>query len=223
MTGQIAILGGTGNLGFGMALRLARAGFPVVIGSRDADRARGAAERAERVLPGASFLGAENAEAAAAAEQLVIVAVPFSSQVSTLKSIVPSLRPGHIVVDATVPLAPAVGGRPTQLLGVWQGSAAQQARSVVPDGIGVVSALHTLSAAVLEDLDADLAQDTFVCGDSSADKASVTDVLSRIEGLRAVDAGRLEASRLVEGLTPLLIGINMRNKTHTGIRIVGLD
>jgi NADPH-dependent F420 reductase len=218
----VAILGGTGNLGYGLALRLGRAGLAVAIGSRSEDRAREAAERAAAAVPEATFSGARNEEATRAADRLVVVAVPFVSQVATLRSVSEELRDAHIVLDATVPLGPAVGGRPTQLVGVWSGSAAQQARGAVPEHVGVVSGLHTLSAATLERLDEPVDQDTLICGDRAADKRVVTEVLSRIDGLRVVDAGRLEASRMVEGLTPLLIGINIRNKTHAGIRVVGL-
>lgn len=127
-----------------------------------------------------------------------------------------------VLLDATVPLAPAVGGRPTQIVGLWSGSAAQQAAAAAPAGVGVVSGLHTLSASSLESLDHPLDQDTLICGDSREDKQVVIDLVGTVAGLRVVDAGRLEMSRLVEGLTPLLIGINIRNKTHAGIRIVGL-
>ena len=222
MTETVAILGGTGNLGFGVAVRLGKAGLRVVIGSRDPERGRAAADRATKLVDGGQFRGAGNGEAAAAADRLIILSVPFSSQAVTLKSVAGNLREGQVLLDATVPLAPAVGGKPTQLIGVWQGSAAQQARALVPAGIGVVSGLHTISAAVLEDLEIPLEQDTFLCGDKATDKAVAADVLSNIEGLRVVDAGRLEMSRLVEGLTPLLIGINARNKVHAGIRVVGL-
>lgn len=219
----VAILGGTGQLGFGLAVRLARAGVPIVIGSRAADRAEEAAERALQVVPGANVTGAENAAAAAAAARIVVLAVPFASSATTVKSVAEALREDQIVLDATVPLAPAVGGKPTQLVGVWQGSAAQQTQSLVPKGVRVVSSLHTISGASLEDLDASLDQDTLVCGDRKADKEPVIELISKIgSGLRPVDAGRLEMSRIVEGLTPLLIGINIRYKTHSGVSITGV-
>lgn len=218
----VAILGGTGALGYALALRLGAAGVAVALGSRDPERAREAAARAAATVPGGRFAGEGNAEAAAAADRIVVVAVPFASQAATLRAVAPSLRAGQIVLDATVPLAPAVGGRPTQLLGVWHGSAAQQARAFVPAEVGVVSGLHTLSATTLEHLGEPLEQDTLLCGDDRGDKAAVTALLSRIDGLRVLDAGRLEASRLVEGLTPLLIGINIRNKVHAGLRVTGL-
>jgi len=223
VTEAVAILGGTGNLGFGLALRLADAGYSVVIGSRDTDKAKAAATRvAQRVLPAGYVRGLENSDAVTEADRLVIVTVPFASQASTLKSIAPSLRDGQIVLDATVPLATAVGGSPTQLLGPWAGSAGEQARAALRPSVGLVSGLHTLSASLLEDLEHGVDQDTLLCGDSADDKRFVAGVLERVPGLRVVDAGGLSTSRLVESLTPLLIGINIRNKVHAGIKIVGL-
>jgi NADPH-dependent F420 reductase len=219
----VAILGGTGALGFGLAKRLAAAGVPVVIGSRDAGRAVEAADRLRSDVPSAEVSGLSNADAVGAVGRLVVLAVPLSSQVDTLKSVAEHLTEGQIVMDTTVPLAPAVGGRPTQVVGLWAGSAAQQAAANVPAGVTVVSGLHTLSAALLEDLSADLAQSTLICGDRKADKEFVSEILGRIDGLHVVDAGRLETSRLVEGITPVLIGINIRYKTHAGISITGVQ
>ncbi len=221
MSEPVAIVGATGALGFGLAVRWGRAGVPVVIGSRDAGRAREAAARAAELVPGGAFDGLENAEAAGRAE-VVVLSVPFRSQSETLTNLREALRPGQIVVDATVPLAAAVSGKATRTLGVWQGSAAQQAAEMVPDGVVVVSGLHTVSASVLRDLDRALDEDVLVCGDRREAKARVIALVERIEGLRAVDAGRLEMARIAESLTPLLISINIRHKTHAGIRITGL-
>jgi NADPH-dependent F420 reductase len=219
--GTVAVLGGTGQLGFGLAVRLLRAGVPVILGSRDAGRAHEAAARAAAAVPGGVVSGTDNAAAVAAAGRIVVLAVPYASQAATLKGVADALREDQVLLDATVPLGPAVGGRPTTLVGVWQGSAAQAAQSLVPKGVRVVSGLHTLSGASLEDLDDPLDQDTLICGDRKADKELVATLLSRIAGLRVVDAGRLEMSRIVEGLTPLIIGINIRNKAHAGVRITG--
>ena len=217
----MTIVGGSGALGFGLAVRLGRAGVPVVIGSREAHRAVEAAERARAAVPGGEFEGLENAEAATRSE-VVILSVPFRSQSETLTNLKGVLQPGQLVVDATVPLAAAVSGKATRMLGVWQGSAAEQAQEMVPDGVRVVSGLHTVSAAVLGDLDATLDEDVLVCGDAKADKHRVMELIEQIDGLRALDAGRLETSRITESLTALLIGINIRHKTHAGIRITGL-
>jgi NADPH-dependent F420 reductase len=153
---------------------------------------------------------------------VVVLAVPFRNQSETLTNLKGALREGQIVVDATVPLAAAVSGKATRTLGVWQGSAAQQAQEMVPEGVRVVSALHTVSAPLLSDLDHALDEDVLVCGDRRADKEAVMALVDRIDGLRAVDAGRLEMARLTEQLTALLISINVRNKVQAGIKITGL-
>ena len=221
MSDPICIVGGTGALGFGLALRLGVAGLPVVIGSRDAERAHEAAQRCRERLPNAEFTGAENSEAVTRAD-VVILSVPFRSQSETLTNLKSDWRAGQLVIDATVPLAAAVSGKATRTLGVWQGSAAQQAQEMVPDGIRVVSAFHTVSAALLTDLEHTLDEDVLVCGDRKADKTRVAELVGQIDGLRAVDCGPLEMARIVEGLTPLLISINVRNKVRAGIKITGL-
>jgi 8-hydroxy-5-deazaflavin:NADPH oxidoreductase len=213
----VPIIGGTGALGFGLGLRLARAGVPVVIGSRDAGRAQEAAARI-----GGDATGAEN-RAAAGRGPIVLLCVPFRAQSENLTNLKESLEPGQILVDATVPLAAAVSGKATRLLGVPQGSAAQQAQEMVPDGVTVVSAFHTVSAPVLGDLQSELDEDVLIAGDSREAKASVAELARRIPGLRPVDCGRLEVARLIESVTPLLISINVRNKTHAGIRLTGLE
>jgi NADPH-dependent F420 reductase len=220
-TDPVAIIGASGALGFGLAVRLGQAGVPIVIGSRDAGRAVEAADRAREAVPQGGFTGAKNAQAVEAVET-VILSVPFRSQSETLKNVKESLRPGQLLIDATVPLAAAVSGRATRMLGVWQGSAAQAALEMVPDGVKVVSALHTVSAASLADLDHELGQDVLVCGDSRADKRRAALLIGRIEGLRCVDCGRLEMARIAESMTALMISINAKHKTHAGIRITGL-
>jgi NADPH-dependent F420 reductase len=217
----VAIVGASGALGFGLALRLGRAGVPVVIGSRDPDRAVEAADRARTAVPDGEFTGAENADAVSAADTLVL-SVPFRSQSETLKNLREAFTPETLLIDATVPLAAAVSGRATRMLGVWQGSAAQAAAEMAPDGVKVVSALHTVSAASLSDFDHPLDQDVLVCGDSRADKARVAALIERIDGLRCVDCGRLEMARITESLTAMMIAVNSRYKTHAGIRVTGL-
>jgi NADPH-dependent F420 reductase len=217
----VSIIGASGALGFGLAVRWGRAGVPVVIGSRDAGRAEEAARRAGEAVPDGTFAGAENADAAAQAD-VVVLTVPFRNQSETLTNLKGALRAGQILVDTTVPLAAAVSGRATRTIGVWQGSAAQQAAEMAPDGVRVVAALHTVSATLLSDLGHDLDEDVLVCGDRKEDKEVVIDLVQRIDGLRAVDAGRLEMARIAESLTPLLISINVRHKTHAGIKITGL-
>jgi NADPH-dependent F420 reductase len=217
----VTIVGATGDLGFGLALRLARAGVPVVIGSRDAGRAREAAERVRAAVPDADVRGDENPAAVAGAD-VVVLSVPFASQAATLKSIGDSLREGALLVDVTVPLATAVGGRPTRVVSVWQGSAAEQAAELVPPGVRVVSGLHSVAAAHLADLEHAFDEDVLLCGDDRDATARVAALVRLIPGLRPVDAGRLEMARFCEQLTPLLISINRRHKVSAGIRIAGL-
>ncbi len=218
----VCIVGGTGALGFGVALRLGLAGVPIVIGSRDGHRAEEAAHRAATHVPNGSFTGLENTEAVKHAE-IVILSVPFRSQSETLGNLKGALGPEQLLVDATVPLAAAVGGKATRTLGVWQGSAAQQAQEMVPAGVRVVSAFHTVSAALLSDLEHELDEDVLICGDSREDKAALAELVDLIPGLRPVDCGPLEMARIVEQLTPLLISINIRHKTLAGIKITGLE
>ncbi|MDX6698674.1 MAG: 8-hydroxy-5-deazaflavin:NADPH oxidoreductase [Solirubrobacteraceae bacterium] len=218
---SVAIIGATGALGHGLAARLASAGVPIVCGSRSAERAEQAAQRLREIVPDGSFTAAENAEAAQGAS-LIVLCVPFRNQSENLNNLRDVLREGQLLIDTTVPLAAAVGGRATRVLGVPQGSAAQQAAEMVPEGVRVVSALHTISAATLGDLDHALDEDVLVCGDRKADKREAAELIGRIPGLRCVDAGRLETSRIAESLTAMLISINARHKTHAGIRITGL-
>jgi NADPH-dependent F420 reductase len=217
----VPIIGGTGALGYGLALRWARAGVSVAIGSRDAARADEAAGRVADAVPAASVVGLENA-AAAGRGDVVFLTVPFRAQSETLNNLRGGLSPGQLLVDCTVPLAAAVSGKATRSLGVWQGSAAQQAQEMVPDGVTVVSALHTVSAPVLADLDRPLDEDVLVCGDRKEDKARVVELVERIDGLRAVNVGALEMARIVEQLTPMLISINARYKAQAGLRVTGL-
>ena len=217
----IPIIGGTGALGAGLARRWARAGAAVVIGSRSAERADEAAAKLREAVPGAEVRGLQNAEAARQAG-IVFLTVPFRAQSENLNNLREALRPGQILVDCTVPLAAAVSGKATRSLGVWQGSAAQQAQEMVPEGVAVVSALHTVSAPNLGDLEVELDEDIPICGDRKADKARVARLIEQIPGLRAVNAGALEMARIVEQLTPLLISVNTRYKTHAGIRLTGL-
>jgi NADPH-dependent F420 reductase len=197
---SIPIIGGTGALGYGLAVRWAQAGQPIVIGSREAKRAEEAAERVRAQVAGAEVEGLQNAEAAARGP-IVFLTVPFRAQSETLTNLKEALSPGQILVDCTVPLAAAVSGKATRTLGVWQGSAAQQAAEMVPEGVTVVSALHTVHAKKLAE-GGPLDEDILVCGDRKADKMRVARLIEQIDGFRAVNAGALEMARIVETLTP---------------------
>lgn len=216
----IPIIGGTGALGYGLAIRWARAGREIVIGSRKPERAEEAAERVKAAVPGAEVEGLGN-EDAAKRGPIVFLTVPFRAQSETLNNLREALSPGQLLVDCTVPMAAAVSGKATRTLGVWQGSAAQQAQEMAPEGVTVISALHTVSAAALAEGD-EVEEDILICGDRKADKGRVAALIDEIDGLRSVNAGPLETARIVETLTPLLISINARYKTRAGIRITGL-
>jgi len=217
----IAILGGTGPAGMGIALRWARAGETIIIGSRDAHRAQETADKIkERAGNQTRISGMDNAAACAAANTLVLT-VPFESQAALLKQLKPAIRSGSILIDATVALAASVGGRASRTLGVWQGSSAQQAAELVPKGVNVVAAFHNLSAELLDGDDA-LDCDVIVCGDDPDASQIVRKLAAKIPGVRAIDGGKLENARILEQMTALLIGLNTRHKGHGGIRITGL-
>jgi len=222
-TNTIAVIGGTGDQGLGLALRWAVAGRRVVIGSRDAARAAAAAQNiSTRAGASVPVSGCGNSEAAAGA-QIVVLTVPFTAQIETLQSIASALHPGQILVDVTVPLEAAVGGAATRTLGVWAGSAAEQAAANVPAGVEVAAAFHNVSAYALRHLEHAIDCDVLVCADRLETRAAMRPWVEAIKDCRYVDGGRLENARTVEALTALLIGLNIRHKVHSaGIRITGL-
>ena len=220
MAEPIPIIGATGAFGYGLALRWARAGQAVVIGSRDAGRAEEAAERVRADVDEAEVEGLQNAEAAARGP-IVFLTVPFRAQSETLTNVKEALAEGQLLVDCTVPTAAAVSGKASRTIGVWQGSAAQQAEEMVPDGVTVISAFHTVSAKRLAE-GGPLDEDILICGDRKVDKARVARLIEQIEGFRTVNAGALEMARIVETLSAMLISINVRYKAAAGIRITGL-
>ncbi|MGB7945774.1 MAG: NADPH-dependent F420 reductase, partial [Terriglobales bacterium] len=217
----IAIIGGTGPAGTGLALRWARAGETVIIGSRDSARAQETAESIrKRAGASAQVSGMENS-AACAASDLLVLTVPFEGQAALLKQLKPAIRAGSVVIDATVPLAASIGGRASRTIGVWQGSAAQQTAELVPKGVSVAAAFQNASAEQLngnEDIDCDV----IVCSDDPNATQVAMELAAKIAGVRAIDGGKLENARIVEQITALLIGLNIRHKGHGGIRITGL-
>jgi hypothetical protein len=223
MSRAIAVIGGTGPAGTGLALRWARAGETVIIGSRDAARAQQTAEAIrKRAGANARVSGMENS-AACAASDLLVLTVPFAGQAALLKQLKPAIRTGSVLIDATVPLAASVGGRASRTLGVWQGSAAQQTAELVPKGVSVVAAFQNVSAEVLNsDADDDVDCDVIVCSDDPNATQVAMELAAKIARVRAIDGGKLENARIVEQITALLIGLNIRHKGHGGIRITGL-
>lgn len=219
MSRTIGIVGGTGAQGSGLAERWARAGERVILGSREKERARKRAEEIGR-RAGKPVEGAENREAAA--QEIVVITVPFGGHAETLADLKEAWKPGALVVDTTVPLAATVGGKATRTIGVWQGSAAQQTAELVPEGVMVAAAFQNIAADWLGG-EGPVDCDVIVCCDEARGRKLAMELAELIPGVRAVDGGKLENARLVEQLTALLITINIRNKVkHAGIRLTGL-
>ena len=218
----VGILGGTGPEGSGLAARWAAAGEQIVIGSRDPQRAAETAKfLSVRLGSNAKIEAADNSSAVAQCE-VVVLTVPFSGQAALLKQLKPHWRPGQILIDTTVPLAAAVGATPSRMLGVWQGSAAQQARELVPASVAVAAAFHNVSAELLAQSGA-IDCDILVCSDDDLARQVATELAEKLPGARAVNGGKLENARIVESITALLIGLNIRYKAHSvGIRFTGL-
>jgi len=222
MSRRIGIIGGTGPEGSGLAARWAAAGEHIVIGSREATRAQETAKvlRARLGSP-AKIEGTENAAAVEQCE-IVVLTVPFSGHAALLKQLKPHWKPGQILIDTTVPLAAAVGGAPSRMLSVWQGSAAQQARELVPASVAVAAAFHNLSAELLAK-EGPVDCDILVCSDDDEAKRVASELAAKIPGARALNGGKLENARIVESITALLIGLNVCYKAHTaGVRFTGL-
>ena len=219
----IAVIGGTGDQGFGLVLRWAKAGEKIIIGSRVQQKADDAAKKAMEALGGhGSVVGMENPKAAAAAD-IIVMSVPFAAHVGMIESVKDSIKPDDIFVDVVVPLSTAVGGSATTAVGVWEGSAAQQAVRLLPPHTKIASAFHNVVAESLQDIGHDVNCDVIVCGDSLETRKVVMELAKKIPGVNPVDGGRLENSKIVEQITALLIGINIRYKVKdAGIRITGL-
>jgi len=218
----IAILGGTGDQGLGLALRFAKAGRPVVIGSRKPERAIEAAEKVREAVPGADVEGLVNEDATTRAP-IVILSVPFEHFASTVKGIREKLVDGQILVSMGVPLAAAIGDGAVRTLGIWQGSCAELVKSLVPAGVEVVSAFQNVSAHRLQHLGEPVACDVIVSG-AKGPRERVMALCELVPGLRGVDGGPLSNARIVEAWTALLIGLNIRYKVPEGmgIRLTGL-
>lgn len=215
----IAVIGGTGEEGSGLSVRWAAAGYPVVLGSRSQEKASASAAELSALLPAGSapITGLDNASAAAAAE-IVVLSVPYSAQVNTIAQIHAGCQ-GKRVITVCVPLMPP------KVSTVWHapgGSAAQEAQEQLGSGVQVVAAFQNVAAGHLQDLSWQPDCDVLVTGDVKEAKQLAME-LARSAGFFAVDAGPLANASVVEGLTPLLIGINARHKvTGSGIRITGI-
>ena len=221
---RVAIVGGTGDEGFGLAVRLSAAGIAVTIGSRDVERAQQAADRARDIAGSdAPVDGAENPKAVASAE-VVFVTVPYEGLAATYRSLKEHWTGGAVVCDTTTPLATAVGGRPTHVLRPWHGSAAEQARALLPDGVRLVAGFHSVGAEPLTDYPHHVDGDVLVCGDDDEAKGRVGALVERIPGMRWVDCGPLSMARILEPITAVLISVNRRyGVSGAGVRLTGRD
>jgi hypothetical protein len=215
---RIAILGGTGEQGPGLALRWAKAGEEVIIGSRQKEKGEKVAVELNQELGKDLLRGTDNVSAAAAAE-VVVLTVPYSAHVSTLESVKEQLK-GKIFVDVSVPLDSENARR---VIMPAAGSAAEEAQQILGPEVKVVGALQNVSAHLLRDVSANIDCDVLVCGDKDA-RPIVLQLVSKLGGgIRAISAGPLEAARQIEPITALLIRLNILNKVHSaGIRITGL-
>lgn len=215
---MIAIIGGTGEEGLGLAMRFAASGEAIVIGSRSRERAEAAAQKVRDAVPNATVEGAENPEAVRRAET-VIIGVPYSGQrdtVTALKDLIGS----KLVINIVVPMEFGQGG--ARAVAVEEGSAAEQTKAILGPESRVVSAFHNLSAHQLMDLGRPLDCDVLVCGGDAESRKQVMELARKLPGCRGIDAGPLRNSRYIEDITVLLVGINRRYKTQSGVRIVGL-
>lgn len=214
---RIAILGGTGNEGQGLALRWAAAGHEILIGSRERQKAERVAGELRERLEGTPIRGLPNEEAARQGE-LAVLTVPYAAHRPTLEGVAHALR-GKILVDVTVPLDPH---NPRRVSIPAEGPAAVQAQRLLGAGTRVVAAFHNVSHTHLQHLDQGVDCDVLVCGDDPQAKEAVI-ALAHDAGLRALDAGPLENAAVAEGLTAVLIQINLRHKVKgAGVRITGL-
>jgi hypothetical protein len=222
MTRKIAVLGGTGAEGSGLAFRMAKAGEHILIGSREAGRAEETARLLRERIGGSTLIeGMDNSSAAGGCD-VAVLTVPFSGVVALLKQLKGVWKPGTIVIDTTVPLAATVGGAATRVLGVWQGSAAEQTKELLPPGLSLAAAFQNLGAESLAG-DKPVDCDVLVCSDDEKAKQVAFELVGKIPGARPLNGGKLENARIVESLTALLIGLNMRYKVHgAGIRFTGL-
>jgi 8-hydroxy-5-deazaflavin:NADPH oxidoreductase len=226
----IAIIGGTGDEGFGLALRLAVAGEEVIIGSRSDERGQAAADKASDVLElGAGsgtrgeISGATNDDAAAACD-IVFVTVPFAGQAEIYRSIVPALRSDVLVCDTTTPLATAVGRPAWQVVRPWEGSAAEQAKALLPKHVQLVAGFHTIAAEPLQALQHPVDGDVLLCGADKDAKRRIGALIEKIPNLRWVDAGVLSMARVIEPLTALLVSVNRNYRLKkAGIRLTGRE
>ncbi len=219
---KIGVIGGTGGQGLGIAVRFAQAGEDVIIGSRALEKAEAAVAKVKELLGDVPNVRAMTNPDAAREADVLVMTVPLAAQQETLLSIREGSA-GKPLLDATGTLESAIGGSATKCLYLPEGSAAQRAQSLLPDA-RVICAFNNISHTWFMLLDEPVDCDCLIAGDDKEAKAMVTPLIEKIPGIRVIDCGPLERASIIEKITPLLIGLNIRNRCHlAGIRITGLD
>ncbi|MBZ9570971.1 NADPH-dependent F420 reductase [Methanobrevibacter sp. TMH8] len=222
---KISVLGGTGDQGLGIVIRFIQAGENVIIGSRKAEKAQAAVEKVKELLEKddiPNLSGMSNEDAADKGE-ILILTVPLAAQMGTLKSVKEYVN-GKILIDATVPLDTVIGGGPARYVDLWQGSAAERTAEILDgEDVKVISAFNNISNSHLMNFNEEIDCDCLVSGDDLESKKIAMDLINKIPGIKCIDCGALEKARIVEKITPLLIGLNIKYRSHYGgIRITGL-
>ena len=221
---KISIIGGTGPQGLGIAERLAIAGLDVIVGSRKEEKALDVVAKAKEDLSdyGMSMVGMANEDAAREGDVLIIT-VPLAAQKPTVEGIKEFCK-DKIVMDATVPLETAIGGKPFRFIDLMEGSAAERTASILEGtGAKVICAFCNISNSHLANIPEEIDCDCLIAGDDKQAKETAAEIIDQIPGVRTIDCGILEKSRIIEKITPLLIGLNIKYKSHYGgLRITGI-
>jgi len=222
---KISVLGGTGDQGLGIVIRFVQEGEEVIIGSRKAEKAEAAVAKVKELLKQEDIpkLSGMSNEDAADKGDILILTVPLAAQMGTLKSVADFVD-GKILIDATVPLDTVVGGGPGRYVDLWQGSAAERTAEILKDkNVKVISAFNNISNSHLMNFEEEIDCDCLVSGDDNESKKIAMELINKIPGVKCIDCGPLEKARIVEKITPLLIGLNIKYRSHYGgLRITGL-
>ena len=222
---KVSIIGGTGPQGLGIAERLAIAGVDVIVGSRKEEKALSVVEEAKKDLSDydlSNMCGMANEDAAREGDVLIIT-VPLVAQKPTIEGIKEYCN-DKIVMDATVPLETAIGGKPSRFIDLMEGSAAERTASILKGtNAKVICAFCNISNSHLANIPEEIDCDCLIAGDDVEAKQTASEIINKISGVKAVDCGILEKARIIEKITPLLIGLNIKYKSHYGgLRITGI-
>ena len=219
---KIAIIGGTGGQGLGIAIRFVQAGEEVIIGSRTIEKAQAAVDKVKDLLNNVENLKAAENVAAAAEAEILVLTVPLAAQKSTLLSIKEGAK-GKILLDATGPLESAIGGSPTRCIYLPEGAASERAQKTLPE-TNIICAFNNISSGALMNFNEPIDCDCLISGDDQESKATAAKLIEQIPGVQVVDCGPLERAQIIEKITPLLIGLNIQKTCKdAGIRITGIN